>query len=388
MIDIRDLQKPSGKIETGLGFLDHMIDQLNSHAQIGVSLQAGDSKSEESIGRLLGSGLQELTKKVPLGASSTFACPLDEALVECHLQRVDNAASGATVALAPYGKYRRTHIGELPTSLLPSFFQDLATAAGLQITMTKLRGDNAHHIVESAFKALSRGLRNLLDGVSIDEPTLLYGKDTENEKQSIALARAARVSRQTKETSIDAHLQLQPGGAVAIATGIQTLDFFLQLLAEHSDVSLNVSCHGDLWIDEHHTAEDVAIALGQVWHQALGTKAGLNRMWCATAVVGASQVQVVVDLSNRPCLVHDLALVQEGVEKVGDLSLEMFEHVLDSLVVNARWTVHIVQVQASENLMETIEATAIAFGKALRYCAMVDSRRMGATASSKGTLSV
>ena len=120
-------------------------------------------------------------------------------------------------------------------------------------------------------------------------------------------------------------------------------------------------------------------------------------MWCATCTVHNATVSVTMDLSNRPCLTHNLDVLLETTEMIGDLSSEMLEHVLDSLVVNARMTVHIVDETAqaqndnnssSSDLMDTVSATARALGQALRYCAMVDGRRAGATASSKGTLSV
>ena len=160
-------------------------------------------------------------------------------------------------------------------------------------------------------------------------------------------------------------------------------------------ISLKIECNGDLWIDDHHTAEDVAIAVGQVINEALGTKAGLNRMWCATSTIQNTKIHVTMDLSNRPCLTHNLRSL-ETAETIGDLTTEMFEHVLDSIVVNARMTVHIVEFisaeggggYGTENVENTLMATARAFGQALKYCAMVDERRAGATASSKGTLSV
>jgi imidazoleglycerol phosphate dehydratase HisB len=110
-------------------------------------------------------------------------------------------------------------------------------------------------------------------------------------------------------------------------------------------------------------------------------------MWCAAAEVGGSKVEVTMDVSNRPCLTHNLTL-DNGQEKVGDLSMEMLEHVLNSLVENAHMTVHIVQLEPNSNVQETVDALAIAFGQALKYCSMIDCRRSGATASSKGTLSV
>ena len=99
---------------------------------------------------------------------------------------------------------------------------------------------------------------------------------------------------------------------------------------------------------------------------------------------------MTMDLSNRPCLTHNLSLDHRPQEMVGDLSVEMLDHVLDSVVVNGRMTVHIVEVKSSSssNLLDTVTATARALGQALKYCAMMDGRRAGATASSKGTLSV
>ncbi|KAI2510405.1 Imidazoleglycerol-phosphate dehydratase [Fragilaria crotonensis] len=153
-------------------------------------------------------------------------------------------------------------------------------------------------------------------------------------------------------------------------------------------MSLTIQCHGDLFVDDHHTSEDVSIALGQVLTIALGTKAGLNRMWCAKADYGAAQIEVTMDLSsNRPCLTHNLTLT-EAEYVGGTLTTEMFHHVLESLTMNAMMTVHIVEVQAGADVNETAIATAMAFGRALRMCAAVDPRRAGATASSKGTLSV
>jgi imidazoleglycerol-phosphate dehydratase len=201
-------------------------------------------------------------------------------------------------------------------------------------------------------------------------------------------ARHGTVSRTTKETSISVAVKLDGGlSGTHVSSGIKTLDTFFLVLAQHAEASLELSCHGDLYIDEHHTAEDVSIAFGQCLVEALGTKAGLNRMWCSTKEHGSARVQVVMDLSNRPCLTHNLSLARDDEEMVGDLSLEMFDHALDSLVANARMTVHIVEL-ASGSLDDLVVATAMAFGDALKYCSMVDLRRCGATASSKGTLSV
>jgi imidazoleglycerol-phosphate dehydratase len=168
-------------------------------------------------------------------------------------------------------------------------------------------------------------------------------------------------------------------------------------------MSTNITCRdGDLHIDEHHSVEDVAITLGQVLHKTLGTKAGLNRMWCATAQRNQETVEVVLDLSNRPMLCcHNLNLPMTAPEMVGDLPVELVPHFLESLIVQAHLTCHICRIQHDTNdttaaptttdreasTRDLLYCIATALGTALRYCCMVDSRRAGATASSKGTLS-
>jgi imidazoleglycerol-phosphate dehydratase len=278
----------------------------------------------------------------------------------------------------------------------------LAWTSGLSVHLLKIRGNNGHHIVESAFKAFSRAFRNLLDGTdttvdSSDERKLqttdrLWGVHSHSFRESIAKTRIGISSRKTKETSIEVKLKLDGGAdGILVHTGIQMLDSFFTQLSKEAWMSLQVTCSGDLWVDDHHSSEDVAIAVGKNLNEALGTKAGLNRMWCAEAHVGSALVEVVMDLSNRPCLTHNLSLSEntQGLEYAEDLSIEMFEHVLDSLVMNSQMTVHIVQkCDASCHVSDLILATGMAFGKALRYCIAVDPRRAGATASSKGTLSV
>jgi len=131
------------------------------------------------------------------------------------------------------------------------------------------------------------------------------------------------------------------GGAagIRVETGVKTLNAFMVTLAESAGWSLHIDCSGNLWVDEHHTAEDVAIVLGQVVTQALGTKAGLNRMWSLVVDIAndksGSRIEATVELSNRPCQTHNLKLnIGTEQDMIGDLSVEMFEHVLDSFVVN------------------------------------------------------
>ena len=443
-VSATDLTKsPSEGINTGVGFFDHMLDQLNSHAQVGIAVTAkaktdGNGTSDDAlllsnrnryadpperqaelmsaVGAALGSEIGKLVEAAKAneqhGRSSRFCCPLDEALVECTLTADANDGEGGgklgDFTLAPYGIYPspggRTRIGRMAPAHLNCFFDSLAKSSGLTINLRKIRGDNGHHVVESSFKAFSRALRNLLDGTtttasngeeSSSEFEALWGVQSDSYKQGLELNRTASISRKTKETSIDVALQLDwMHNGVSVSTGLSTLDKIFTKLAQEAKISLSVKCAGDTWVDDHHTTEDVGIAIGQCLNRALGTKAGLNRMWCARASSSDSIVEVTMDLSNRPCLTHNLALAANaaGEEYVGgdscDLSVEMLEHALDSLVMNGQMTVHILQVKEGTRVLDTALATAAAFGQALKLCLAVDPRRAGKTASSKGTLSV
>lgn len=441
-----NLSKPSHKINTGIGFFDHMLDQLNSHAQVGVSVQAITSSDTNGsnivekiledrnrhanpaelqeelmsqVGLALGAEIRKLIPAHSNNSKSRFCCPLDEALVECtltsNLNENSDSSNGSggggdgsgtltAFSLAPYGIYPknvgRTKIGQMMTLPLESFFRSLAFSSGLNISLLKRRGDNGHHVVESAFKAFSRALRNFIDGTNIDSNVddennstsdnmaSMWGIKSQSYKEGIDLTRSGKSSRATKETSIDVELKFDGGSSgVSVVTGIQSLNDFYVKLANEAHISLDVNCSGDTWVDDHHTSEDVSIAIGKVLNTSLGTKAGLNRMWCAVSKVGEACVEVTMDLSNRPCLTHDLSLSSSGEEYVGDMSIEMLDHALESLVMNAQMTLHIVEKSKGDNMVDLMIATASAFGKSLRLCAAVDPRRAGRTASSKGTLS-
>jgi len=434
--EVKDLGKPlHACIDTGLGFLDHMIDQFNSHAQVGVSIQvtsdvgvgdvsnknrhAGSDQFQEllmgQVGLALGEKFNLLIQQsyspieIKTKKTSRFCCPLDEALVECVLITDPIRSHGIleTFNLSPYGTYPlktgRTQIGQMKTAFIKTFFHNIALSSGLEVHFVKVRGKNGHHIIESAFKAFSRAFRNLLDGVDTTHESLsddlfkiqrtdtLWGIHSSSFRESISKERGGSSRRSTKETSIDVDMKLDGGEyGVSINTGIKMLDSFFTVLSREAMMSLSVQCCGDLWVDDHHSSEDVAIAVGKNLNESLGTKAGLNRMWCSEAKYGQAHVEAVIDLSNRPCLSHNLSLEDniDGDEYAGDLSIEMFEHVLDSLVMNGQMTVHLLQkCDSSTCVSDLVMAVGMAFGRTLRYCMAVDPRRAGVTASSKGTLS-
>lgn len=182
------------------------------------------------------------------------------------------------------------------------------------------------------------------------------------------------------------------------------MDRVLTEFREQGGFDLQVSCEGDRHIDDHHTAEDVAIAIGQCMHEALGDKKGLNRMGWAEGTSSDAAVIVVIDLSNRPHFGCDLDLDEEFVggtaaaqerkdtsgSKSTALSCEMLFHVFNSLSIEMRSTVHVLQVkrgQAEGFTLDLAVACARAYGAAFRSCKTFDPRRGGVVASSKGTLS-
>mmetsp|Transcript_102241 Transcript_102241/g.288851 ORF Transcript_102241/g.288851 Transcript_102241/m.288851 type:complete len:468 (+) Transcript_102241:108-1511(+) len=435
---------PAGTIATGICFLDHMIDQLTSHAQIGTSLCANvegldmkpredyssaysmavrphDKAIFEASGAALGGALLSLVESlVPPAAKpsarATFCCPLDEALAEAILE-LEAAAPKLTFALAPYGtrpKAGREWIGRYRTELTEVFWRGLVGTLRADLSLRKVRGDNAHHIVESAFKAFSRALRASLDRASaVVEPQCgpaANGAEAPATKRQKTLgspsARLASRSRSTKETSIEVKVDLdsETSEKDTISTGVVVLDSVLADLRRSSGFAIAVRCDGDRYIDDHHTTEDVSITLGQCLHEALGDKKGLARMAFADVTHGAARVRVVVDLSNRPHFECDLELDEEfvgGAASVKEhddgtvagrlLSCEMLLHAFESLALEARATVHLEQLARGEGPGYTLElalAAARAYGAALGACATVDPRRAGKVASSKGTLSV
>jgi len=269
--------------------------------------------------------------------------------------------------------------------LTENFFRSLAQSFGCTLTIKKVRGDNAHHIVEATFKSFARCLRRVIDH---------FFPFTCKELAIEAKHRAASQTRSTKETMIETSLDLDlPPNNVPkdVSTGIATLDMLLREFVSSANIYLRVQCSGDLWIDEHHSSEDVMITIGKVLSTALGDRGGLNRMGSASSSSGNAKVHCVLDLSNRPSFCSDLRL-QDGDDSVGDLPVEMIVHGFESLVMNSLTTAHFVQLgdgsdPADFSTKDVVIAAARALGAAFGQCATVDPRRAGIAASSKGTLS-
>ncbi|TPX67515.1 imidazoleglycerol-phosphate dehydratase [Spizellomyces sp. 'palustris'] len=195
--------------------------------------------------------------------------------------------------------------------------------------------------------------------------------------------KTATISRKTNETDIHVSLTLDQYQAqsIEVNTGVGFLDHMLHALAKHSRWSLTLTCKGDLHIDDHHTAEDCAIALGYAFKQALGPPTGIKRFGYAYAPLDEALSRAVVDVSGRPHAVVELGLKRE---KIGDLSCEMIPHVIESFATSAGLTVH-VDVIRGFNDHHRAESAFKSLAVALRE-AISPSGAPNDVPSTKGTL--
>ena len=192
--------------------------------------------------------------------------------------------------------------------------------------------------------------------------------------------RTATVTRATRETSIRVTLDLASTGKTDVKTGIGFLDHLLDALGRHARFDLALTCEGDLQVDDHHTAEDCALALGEALDKALGERRGVSRFGWALAPLDEALARTVVDLSGRPF--SDVALDLRR-EAIGGLACENIPHVLRSLATAGRMTLH-VDVLKGENDHHRAEAAFKATALALRQA--VARSGFDDVPSTKGTL--
>jgi len=192
--------------------------------------------------------------------------------------------------------------------------------------------------------------------------------------------RAAAVSRETAETTIDVTLTIDGDGDSAVETGIGFFDHMLDAFAKHGLFDLSVQCDGDLEIDDHHTVEDVAIVLGEAFTEALGDKRGIVRYADRRVPLDESVASVVVDVSGRPHFEFDGEFSQA---QIGDFTSDMARHFAYSLAMNAGLTLH-ADVEGV-NAHHEVEALFKALARSLDDATRVDPRRSD-TPSTKGTL--
>jgi len=194
--------------------------------------------------------------------------------------------------------------------------------------------------------------------------------------------RIAKVNRKTKETSIEAEVNLDGTGIYKIDTGIGFLDHMLEQLSKHSLVDINLKAKGDLHIDLHHTTEDSGIVIGQAIAKALGDKKGIKRYAHAYIPMDETLSRVSLDISNRPYLVWNVKL---KVEKLGEMDTELFKEWFQAFSQSAGITLHIENIYG-DNSHHIIESCFKGLARALRIALEKDARAADSLPSTKGIL--
>jgi imidazoleglycerol-phosphate dehydratase len=194
--------------------------------------------------------------------------------------------------------------------------------------------------------------------------------------------RSARIDRKTTETHITVRLDLDGRGRYDVRTGVRFLDHMLELVARHGGFDLTVQAAGDLDVDQHHTVEDVGIALGESVAQAIGSRRGLNRAGYFVMPMDETLGVAAIDLSGRIHAVVDLRL---GVKRVGDLQAELVDDFFEGFAQGARANVHL-KVLYGRSSHHQVEALFKAFARALRVACSRDRRLAKMLPSTKGLL--
>ena len=194
--------------------------------------------------------------------------------------------------------------------------------------------------------------------------------------------RAAEVERRTAETEIIVKMDLDGSGQADIHTGIGFFDHMLHPIARHGMIDLYAKCEGDLWIDGHHSIEDIGIAMGQCLAQAIGNKVGITRFGQSCVPLDEALSRVVMDFSGRPYLVWN---VDFTAPMIGEMDTQLPREFFFALVNNAKITLHIDNLRGV-NAHHQCESVFKAFGRALRTAAAPDERAMGRVPSTKGVL--
>lgn len=194
--------------------------------------------------------------------------------------------------------------------------------------------------------------------------------------------RTATIERKTTETAIHVTVDLDGTGAYAVETGIGFLDHMVEQFSRHSLIDVTMKVAGDLHVDQHHTTEDSAIALGQALAQALGDKGGIARYGTAYSPMDETLARVALDISGRPYLVWKAGFTQE---KLGEWDTELIEHWFHSVAQAAGITLHC-ELLYGQNNHHICEALYKGVARAMRQAVEIDPRKRGAVPSTKGQL--
>lgn len=193
--------------------------------------------------------------------------------------------------------------------------------------------------------------------------------------------RCAEVSRRTGETDINISLDLDGQGTSNLDTGMGFFEHMLNLFTTHGQFNLKVECSGDLFVDGHHSVEDIGIALGQAFTKAMGDKVGIKRYGTAFVPMDEALIMVSLDLSGRAFLNYEVLV---KAQMIGDYDTELTEEFLRAFAFNAGITLH-VKMMAGSNSHHIVEGVFKALARALREALTIDGRIQGVM-STKGML--
>ena len=194
--------------------------------------------------------------------------------------------------------------------------------------------------------------------------------------------RRALIDRRTRETQIRVRIAIEGRGRYDVRTGIRFLDHMLELVARHGAFDLGIHAEGDLDVDQHHTVEDLGIALGEAFSKALGSRRGINRAGYFIMPMDETLGVAAVDLGGRPHAVVDLGL---KVARVGDLQSELIHDFFEGFALGVRGNVH-VKVLYGRSSHHHVEAVFKAFARALRVACSRDKQLARTLPSTKGLL--
>ena len=194
--------------------------------------------------------------------------------------------------------------------------------------------------------------------------------------------RESSIARKTKETNVEIKVNLDKNEKSQIETGIGFLNHMLELFSFHSGISLMVKCDGDLYVDGHHSVEDIGIVLGKAIKEALGDKKGITRYGDCFLPMDETLAHCSLDISGRPFLVFNVEL---PCQKVGEFETELTEEFFRAVAYNSGMTLHL-NLEYGKNTHHIIEALFKSFGRALRIAIKINEENKNAINSSKGVI--
>lgn len=194
--------------------------------------------------------------------------------------------------------------------------------------------------------------------------------------------RHAEIARKTNETDIALNLNLDGSGKSAIATGVGFLDHMLTLFSRHGRFDLELKCKGDTWVDDHHSVEDIGIALGQAFAQALGDKRGVRRYASLCLPMDEALILCAVDLSGRGGYYEELEI---PTEKIGAFDTQLVYEFMEAFAVNAKVTLHLRKL-SGRNAHHIVEGAFKALGRVMREAVSIEKQFQDEIPSTKGML--